>query len=196
MIVSSHVLNEVERLAERVIVHHPRAARRRRRSPGDPRRDGRPAAARVRAGRRQPSPGRVAGRARRRWAASRSTDTATGSCSRRHEPASWRPRSPAARPGHQRPTARGPRPRRLAGEPVQGVGAMTVPHAGDAPRPAAIPVRRDRRLHAALVPAAEAAGSAVALPCAGALLFGLLAHAIDNTPTARSRTSPPRRSSA
>ena len=57
---------------------------------------------------------------------------------------------------------------------------MTVPRCRS--RSPAFAVRRHRRLHAALVHAAEAVGRH-AMPCAGALLFGLLAHAIDITPT-------------
>ena len=49
VIVSSHVLNEVERLAQRVIVLDARPARGGGRAPRDPRRDGRPAAPRARA---------------------------------------------------------------------------------------------------------------------------------------------------
>ena len=63
VIVSSHVLNEVERLAERVIVLDPRPPGRRRRPPCHPRRDGRPPAPRARAVRRRPA---VGGGARRR----------------------------------------------------------------------------------------------------------------------------------
>ncbi len=57
VIVSSHVLNEVERLAERVIVLMHGRLGGRRRPPGDPRRDGRPPAARVGALRRRAAVG-------------------------------------------------------------------------------------------------------------------------------------------
>ena len=60
VIVSSHVLNEVERLARARDRAHPRPARGRRRPPRDPRRDGRPAAPRARALRRRAPAGRRA----------------------------------------------------------------------------------------------------------------------------------------
>ena len=51
--------------------------------------------------------------------------------------------------------------RRLAREPVPGAGPMTAPHQV-ADRPTAVAVRRDPRLHAAVVPPAEAVGRGAA----------------------------------
>ena len=89
VIVSSHVLHEVERMSDRILVLDQRPARGGRRAPGDPRRDGRPAA---------PGPGqrRPAARARRRPAGPRGD--------RRH-------RRDAGRPGHHDPPGRRARAR-------------------------------------------------------------------------------------
>ena len=93
VIVSSHVLHEVERLAARQVVIDPRAAGRRRRPPRDPRRAGRPA--RGRSWSAPPPPGELAaGLMSRRRRAGRDASTAPRSPSPPSGPASWPPLLP------------------------------------------------------------------------------------------------------
>src|SRR6185295_16620812 len=98
-----------------------------------------------------------------------------------------RPRHGAPAPGSRivRAPARSSRPRRLARELVQGVGAMTETQVS----PGTVMPRRSRSRFVAIfrytlqscVPPKRWA--AVLMPCAGALLFGLLAHALHHFPT-------------
>ena len=136
----------------------PRPARRGRRAPGDPRRDGRPAAPRARAGRRAPPAGR--GARRRSTRSAGVTFDRDPRRPRRPDRAGRRARRRPAPAGPRRggPAARGPRPRRLAGEPVPGARPMTRRAADDRrdrPRPR---LARDRPLHAAVVRPATAVG--------------------------------------
>ena len=179
VIVSSHVLNEVERLAERGHRPRPRPAGRRRRPPGHPRRHGRPAPPRARAGRRPPPAGR---RARRPRLGGRRHVRPDPGRARHPDRAGRRagPRPPPPGPRRLGPPARGAGPRRLAGEPVPGARPMSAPvdSVDDGrPRPRLLVIVR-YTLQSCIPPRRWAA---VLAACAGAILFGLLTHAIDAT---------------
>ena len=154
VIVSSHVLHEVEAMAERVIVDRPRPAGGRRRSPRDPRRDGRrapPACSSARPDGRRLAAALARPRGRRRASAS----TATTSSSRPPAPRSspcCSPRPPATSACTSSRSARSTtRSRASSGSSCD----ERRRHARLAPAPAAA---RPRRLHAARLPAREALG--------------------------------------
>ena len=178
VIVSSHVLNEVERLAERVIVliHGRLAAAGGHRAIRDAM-DDRPRHVLVRSddGRRLAA----AGRARLGRRRDVRPDARRARRSRPCRPASWRPRcrgSPATRRSGCSRSARSTTRSRAcsgsscddradAGHDRRGRGR------GSSPSSSTRCSRASRRKRWA----------AVLLPCAGALLFGLLAHAVDDT---------------
>ena len=176
VIVSSHVLNEVERMAERVIVlMHGRLAAAGGHHAIRDAMDDRPRHVLVRSddGRRLAASlvalESVAG------VTFDSTRDGAGDPDRAGPRAGHRPA--AARTRHVDPTARGARPRRLAREPVPGAGPMTVPTQVATGRPRSRFVAILRYTLQSCIPPKRWA--AVLLPCAGALLFGLLVHAVD-----------------
>ena len=151
VIVSSHVLHEVERLADRIIVliHGRLAAAGDQRAIRDAMND-RPRHVLVRASRRPEAGGRARSVSTSVAGVRLDGDDVVISTSRAAELALA---LPAVASDLSRAAARGATARRLAREPVPGAGPMSARPLPPRRRPRLV---RDRRLHAALVHRAEA----------------------------------------